>query len=279
MRPLPGVPLVERMSRQVLRRGLGKRRHVQSGGAEYGFRRHRRRARVIGHGREIPQPSIAVQNHGRHPGDERRRIQGGDKAERARIQRLRTLPVDGDDRRLGGIPFVPIPGLPAGNADRRIRSQRCSSQTWLSAGLRGVAEARGGGSRLVRQHIRRTIERGVEDGRAALANRDLREQAKPRSAAGRAAPTCAACLRRCRPPPPFRATASRRRRARPPAGRRRAARRPRPARWPGRFAGSGSRQRRITFSTAGSMSAATLVMLVRWTESCRSISCCTLLAS
>jgi len=47
----------------------------------------------------------------------------------------------------------------------------------------------------------------------------------------------------------------------------------------GRLAGSGSRQRRMTFSTAGSMSAATEVMLARCAESWRSMSCWRFLAS
>src|SRR5205085_1359862 len=43
----------------------------------------------------------------------------------------------------------------------------------------------------------------------------------------------------------------------------------------GRFAGSGSKQQRITFSTAGSTSAATLVMLLRCIACRMSSTCCT----
>ena len=44
-------------------------------------------------------------------------------------------------------------------------------------GLAGVAEALGGGARLMRQHVRRSVQRAVEKGGAALADRDLRQQA------------------------------------------------------------------------------------------------------
>ena len=232
MRPPPRAPLVERAYRKVLRRGLGKARHVQPGGTEHGLRRDGcgKGGCGVRHRREIAEVAVAIQDDGHHPRGERRRIGGGYHAIRPGIERGKALPVEGNDGRLGGVPCVPVPGLGEAHqigGGRRGAPARCGCR-------RACGYNRSSRRRLARGAPARPASDPGWRGRWRCGVREwgsARAGRRP-SARGRPAPTCAACLRRRRPPPPFPATASRRRPAPPPAGRRRAAPRPRPGRRP-----------------------------------------------